>query len=369
MYIFTILDNEGFIKIHLAMSYSNMEAYDMLLILGECRDSFSAAEILWRQRYPDQTPHSRNVFSRLAKRIQNEGVIQPHHNKGRQIHHPIRDERAAEILESAELNPRDSLRRRERNSGVSRNSIWRGFRQNKFHPYRMSLYQALNNNDFHQRLAFCNWIRQPPDFHHKILFSDECTFKSDGSVNTWNCRHWSLVNPHRLREIDHQHVWKINVWCGIIGNRIIGPIFFEENLNADRYSALIETDLPVLLETLPLRLRLDMWFQQNGCPSHTSRVARTILNTMFPNKWIGKYGPINYPPRSPDLTILDYFLWGRVKDMVYRERPTIKDNMIHRISEAILSLGDDEILRATNSFQNRIDACIAANGAHFEYFV
>lgn len=70
------------------------------------------------------------------------------------------------------------------------------------------------------------------------------------------CRYWSQVNPHWLTEIDHQHKWKINVWCGIIGSRIIDSIFFQETLNADRYSALIETDLPVLLETLPLRLRL-----------------------------------------------------------------------------------------------------------------
>lgn len=55
--------------------------------------------------------------------------------------------------------------------------------------------------------------------------------------------------------------------------------------------------------------------------------------------------------------------------MVYRERPITRDNMIHKISEAIRSLGNDEILRATNSFQNRIDAYIAVNGAHFKYFV
>jgi len=200
------------------------------------------------------------------------------------------------------------------------------------------------------------------------LSSNECTFKSDGSINTWNCRYWSQVNPHWLTEIDHQHKWKINVWCGIIGSHIIGPIFFQETLNADRYSALIETDLPVLLETL-LRLRLDMWFQQDECPSHTSRVARTVLNTMFPNKWIGKYSSINYPPRSPDLTILDYYLWKRVKDLVYRECPITRDDMINRISKAIRSIGDDEILRATKSFQNRVDACIVENGAHFEHFV
>jgi len=166
-----------------------------------------------------------------------------------------------------------------------------------------------------------------------------------------------------LTETDHQHKWKINVWCGIIRSRIIGPIFFQETLNSDRYSALIETDLPVLLETLPLRLRLDMWFQQNGCPSHTSRVA-PVLNTMFPNKWIDKYDPINYPPRSPSLIII----YGKVKDFVFRKRPITRDDMIHRISEAIRSLGDDEILRTTNSFQNRVDACIVENGAHFEHF-
>lgn len=88
--------------------------------------------------------------------------------------------------------------------------------------------------------------------------------------------------------MDHQHIWKVNVWCGIIGNQVVGPVFFDEKLNGTRYAIFIEKELPVLLENLPLQLRLDMWFQQNGCPSHTSRVARAIINNMFPNKWIGK---------------------------------------------------------------------------------
>jgi len=149
---------------------------------------------------------------------------------------------------------------------------------------------------------------------------------------TWNCRYWSQINLHWLIEIDHKHKWKINVWCGIIGSRIIGPIFFQETLNADRYSVLIETDLFVLLKTLPLRLDIVV------VPTRRMSVAyieSCPYSTMFPNKWIGKYGPINYPPRSSDLTILDYYLWGRVKDLVYRERSITRDDMIHRISEAI----------------------------------
>jgi len=49
------------------MSYSNEEAYDMLLILDECRGTFATTEILWRQRYPDRTPHSRNVWLNESK--------------------------------------------------------------------------------------------------------------------------------------------------------------------------------------------------------------------------------------------------------------------------------------------------------------
>jgi len=87
------------------MSYSNEEAYDVLLILGESRGTFAIAERLWRENYPDWTPHSQNVFSRLAKQIKIKDVVQLQHNKATQICRPIRDEKTVEILASTELNP------------------------------------------------------------------------------------------------------------------------------------------------------------------------------------------------------------------------------------------------------------------------
>jgi len=92
---------------------------------------------------------------------------------------------------------------------------------------------------------------------------------------------------------------------------------------------------------------------------------------LFPNKWIGKDGLINSTPNLLDITrsLLDYYFWGRIKDLVYHERPTTRDNMIRRINEAIRSLRAEEILRVINCFQNRVDACIAENGAHFEHLI
>jgi len=170
----------------------------------------------------------------------------------------------------------------EREFGISASTISRIFKENKLRTYKMTLHQELTNTSVRRRLEFCNWIRQQSqNFHYKILFSDESTFKSDGSVNTYNCRYWTQENPHWFREIYYQRVWKVNVLCGIIDRHIVAPFFFEDNLTGIRpvYANFIENDLQLLLENIPLQLRQIMWFQQDGCPAHSSRVDR--LNHMF----------------------------------------------------------------------------------------
>jgi len=71
---------------------------------------------------------------------------------------------------------------------------------------------------------------------------------------------------------------------------------------------------------------------------------------------------------NAEIRLKDYYFWERIKDIVYHERPTMRDNMIRR-SEAIRSLRAEESFRAINCFQNRVGACITENGAHFEYLV
>ncbi|GBO20425.1 hypothetical protein AVEN_196227-2, partial [Araneus ventricosus] len=66
----------------------------------------------------------------------------------------------------------------------------------------------------------------------------------------------------------------------------------------------------------------DYIFQQDGAPPHWSTEVRTFLNQHLPKRWIGRNGDADdvfcsWPPRSPDLTPCDFFLWGYVKDRVY----------------------------------------------------
>lgn len=177
-------------------------------------------------------------------------------------------------------------------------------------------------------MQFCQWaqqmIRNDPAFFRYVMFSDEATFKNNGELNRHNCHYWLDTNPHWHRQIDNQHRWSINVWCGIINGYLIGPYFFEENVNGENFLALLRDELPVLLEEVDLYTRLRMWIQLDGAAPHYSRHVRAYLNTHFNGKWIGRGGHVAWPARSPDITSPDFYLWGYLKNVTYEYQPLEK---------------------------------------------
>ena len=60
--------------------------------------------------------------------------------------------------------------------------------------------------------------------------------------------------------------------------------------------------------------RIGMYFQHDGASSQYTRHVMLHLNDTFPNRWIDRGSTINWPPKSPDLTQLDFCLWGFVEE-------------------------------------------------------
>lgn len=58
----------------------------------------------------------------------------------------------------------------------------------------------------------------------------------------------------------------------------------------------------------PQLLDISLWNQQDGAPSHYALHVREYLVTMFPKRWIGRRGFVEWPARSLDLTPLDFFV-------------------------------------------------------------
>lgn len=349
--------------------YTPTEIVDILLILGETHNVFRAAERLYRERYPNRRHPSANTIRQLATRAR-------HGHLRRQRQHKIYDEndpRVLVILAYIHLDPQTSSRIIERETGIPYRTVLNILKKLNYHAYHITLVQALGANDMLRRVHFCNWalerIQETPDFFNYVMFSDEATFKSNGNLNTHNCHYYSDVNPHWHRAVDTQHRWSLVVWCGIVNGYLIGPYFFDQNVTGLSFLEMLRDHLPHMLENVDLNTRINMWMQLDGAAPHYSRIIREYLNVIFPGRWIGRAGPTAWPPRSPDLTSPDFFLWGYLKNIVYAERPTTIQDMQLRIRNACADIPRGVLLQTIRNFQRRIELCLQVNGANFEHFI
>ncbi|GFW22212.1 uncharacterized protein TNCV_1429661 [Trichonephila clavipes] len=79
----------------------------------------------------------------------------------------------------------------------------------------------------------------------------------------------------------------------------------------------------------------ELWFQQDGATCHTARATIDLLKDTLGDRLISRFGPVSWPPRSCDLTPLDYFLRGYVKSLVYADKPQTLDHLEDNIRRVI----------------------------------
>lgn len=246
-------------------------------------------------------------------------------------------------------------------------------KKHKYRPYRILPVQELTEINKQQRLQFCREMMAhiDGDFFNKILWTDESTFSTAGVYNRKNKHYWASRNPHKIAPIKFSGRTSIHVWCGVLRNRIIGPIFYRGNLTAALYHGFLENEIEQLLQNIPLHEYANIVWQQDGATPHSTVMVRNYLNTNYP-VWIGKNGPISWPPNSPDLTLMDTFLWGYLKNKIY----SIRNNNIHQLQNEIIeeinTLNREKqefIVSAIENLKKRYRLCIEHNGGHFEQFL
>ena len=237
------------------------------------------------------------------------------------------------------------------------------------HPYKIMVVQELKPADFENRKNCCQEMLNRIPEQSTFFSSDEAHFHVSGSVNKQNFRYWAEDNPREL----HQrplHSPKVTVWCAVSKFGVIGPYFFEDDgssvtVNSQRYLAMLEDFFEPKLEKLSEETNLgDIWFQQDGATSHTAQVVMVKLRQMFPACLVSRKGDVEWPPRSPDLSICDFFLWGYLKEKVFRSRPHNLEELRMRIREEIAAIPVEMCRRATENFRYRLQQCIDTDGHH-----
>lgn len=354
------------------MDYTFAEYADMLLIYGEVHCNGRAASRLYQERFPERRVPAHTLFERVNQRIRETGsvkITRPDNGAQRTVRTPEFEE---EVLRQFEENPGVSTRAVAEPMNVSHVRVWEIVNEQLLHPYHRQKVQELGPDDYAPRVEFCEWFlqqcTQEPQFPKFVLFSDEAVFTREGIFNSRNSHVWAEENPHALQIRGYQHRFSVNMWAGIVGERLIGPIMLPPRLTGTVYLNFLRYTLPELLDELPLDIRRNLWFQHDGAPAHFSHVVREHLDDRFRGRWIGRGSDVNWPARSPDLTPLDFFLWGHMKSLVYETPVQSEEDLVARISVAaeMIQTMPDVFTDVNLNMLRRCNKCIERGGRHFQ---
>lgn len=331
----------------------------------------NATEVQRRfRREFDKPPPTHRTIARIRDKFERDGTV---HNvnknrsgRPRTSTNPAKEEQVQETLIRT---PRKSLRQTARETNISKDSVHRIMKRLRWKSYIPTLVHALNEDDPDRRVQFCEWYlancAEDERFPYKIVWSDEATFKLNGSINRHNCTYWAAVNPHVTVE-QHLNLPGVTVWCGISALGLIGPFFFNETVTGHRYLALLRESVGPRIEEM-FGDDDEIYFQQDGAPPHYHCDVRAHLDATFPNTWIGRRGSIEYPPRSPDLTPMDFFFWGYLKDRVYRTQPRTIDALKLEIERQCREIPNELFRDVCESTGSRYQRCLDNDGHQFEH--
>lgn len=351
-----------------AKMYSNKQYAEMVLLYGQCNRNGREAARQYAIRFPNDKHPSPGVILNVVKRLRETGSVMKH-SRPRNLNTHVSKE---EILGYALAHPQSSVRNISQACGSSKSYVWKVLNLYGAYPYRPQLVQGFLPGDEERRFDFSNFIinklETDSSFVNDILWTDECTFSRIGVINKQNTHFWSLENPRHIRPNKHQVRWSVNVWCGIWKGALVGPFFFEGTLKGNDYVNLLRGPLSDFLDDhVSLADLSKIWFQHDGAPAHKIGPSQALLRSMFNDKIIGYGGLVEWPPRSPDLNPLDFFLWGFIKSKVYEVESVSRTDLQNRILSAVRCITPVMLKKVQEEFESRIRLCIFVQGAHFEH--
>lgn len=217
-------------------------------------------------------------------------------------------------------------------------------------PVLKSLHKELRMNFAREHVAWSNQWKW-------VVFSDEKKFNIDGS-DGYNFYFHDLRKEELILSRHHSRTSGVMVWGAITYYGTIELEFLTATMNGNNYKCLLERAFPKLKNIFG---PVPWIFQQDNAPIHTSRVARS---------WIESENVelLPWPPYSPDLNIIEN-VWAWLSRKVYEAGRQFedKDALIDAIRDAWSKISLDYLKKLYDSIPNRLIELMSKNGGHTHY--
>lgn len=343
--------------------------------------SLQQVSVRYREQFNKAAP-SKSVILGVVEKFRRTGSVlcQRKGSSGRRKT-VCTNENAERVLTQVVHSPQRSLVRTACKLNISETSTRRLFTSIGGYPYRIQVGQRLNAGNKHARAIYCgrilSLIYEDPEFLKNIWFSDESHVHLNGYINRQTTRFLGFERPDVIVE-KPLHSVRVTIWCAVSGHGIIGPYFVEDDnqnpltVNQERYREKIIVpfmrDLQNFCRARNLRVRTQ-WFQQDGATSHTAARTLNLLRQHFDDRIISRGTDFEYPSHSPDLTPPDAYIWGMMKETIFRTEnpPENIAELRERIQTFFQHLNQPLFINMFSNLQNRYEACLRRNGEHFEH--
>jgi len=306
---------------------------------------------------------------------------------------------AASLYKEKDLRPRDrhSSARKNNFNGISKSSFNRITKDElQLHPYKLSFKSDLKTGDYSKRNIFAQKLLQHIDseditvgegrwkttwsFLNGLWITDEATFDINGRLSGQNIRCYDDKDKGRPKSFwvpQKKFPIKIMVWGAVaMDGRKTDLVFFSKkngSLDGTTYREKVLKPATRQIKRLSKRSLKGQCFMQDGAPCHTTRQNMKFLKKTFGCRFMSRFsakygGLIDWPPNSPDLSVLDFSIWSLVKQYVYASpMPNNEEELVDKIKSVWDEKITPEYIRScAEEFVRRLRQCVADEGSNVD---
>lgn len=283
-----------------------------------------------------------------------------------------RKKRSLEFVDTVrnmvEADPCRSIRSMSKELDVAPNTVKSCLNTDlHYKSYKMQMGQilspAVKNRRIINSVKLLNKLKHPKNPNMLWFFSDEKNFCQDQAQNSQNNRWLAICSKDVPKVMKTKYPATVMV-LGVVSSEghVMPPHIFEVGLRVNT-ATYLEVMEQVVLPWIRGVVGDRPWvWQQDSAPCHVSHKAMSWLqehcyDVVTKDMW---------PPSSPDLNPMDYFVWGYLEARVNRRPHTTKASLISSIREQFAAMPKGLVTKACARFRGRITAVIEADGNYIE---